>query len=160
MSNAPETGEAVKLVIRHWIEDERLAEVCKTLVHYSCDAGDTLLRAAIDKNPHRTVQGYARFSLGLSLKARADRMAYARPADREPYEREAEQLLQQVIDKYADLKHLPTLGRAAEKELFELQHLAIGKVAPELVGEDLENKPMKLSDYRGKVVLLDFWGNW
>jgi hypothetical protein len=160
MRSNPETGEAAKLVIRHWIEDERLADVCKSLVHYSCAAGDNLLRTAIEKNPHRTVQGYARFSLALSLKTRADGMAYARPADRAPYEREAEQLLQSVIDKYADLKHLTTLGRAAERELFELQHLAIGKVAPDLVGEDLDSKPMKLTDYRGKVVLLDFWGTW
>jgi hypothetical protein len=160
MGYAPETGEAAKLVIRHWIEDERMTEVCKTLFYYSCDTGDTILRAAIDKNPHRTVRGHARFSLALSLKKRADRMANARPADREPYELEAKQLLQQVIDKYADLKHFTTLGREAEAELFELQHLAIGKVAPELVGEDLDGKPMKLIDYRGKVVLLDFWGSW
>ena len=28
------------------------------------------------------------------------------------------------------------------------------------VGEDLDGTPMKLSDYRGKVVVLDFWGDW
>ena len=27
-------------------------------------------------------------------------------------------------------------------------------------GEDLDGKPFKLSEYRGKVVLLDFWGHW
>jgi hypothetical protein len=37
---------------------------------------------------------------------------------------------------------------------------AIGQVAPEISGEDVDGKPMKLSDYRGKVVVLDFWGNW
>jgi hypothetical protein len=37
---------------------------------------------------------------------------------------------------------------------------AIGMEAPEISGEDLEGAPFKLSDYRGKVVLLDFWGNW
>lgn len=36
----------------------------------------------------------------------------------------------------------------------------IGQPAPEIVGTDLENKPMKLSDYRGKVVVLDFWASW
>ncbi len=33
-------------------------------------------------------------------------------------------------------------------------------LAPEIVGEDVDGVPFKLSDYRGKVVVLDFWGNW
>ena len=36
----------------------------------------------------------------------------------------------------------------------------IGRKAPEIDGEDLDGIPFKLSDYRGKVVLLDFWGFW
>ena len=31
---------------------------------------------------------------------------------------------------------------------------------PEIAGEDLAGVAFKLSDYRGKVVLLDFWGYW
>jgi predicted Zn finger-like uncharacterized protein len=38
--------------------------------------------------------------------------------------------------------------------------LAVGNVAMEIDGEDIDGKPFKLSDYRGKVVVLDFWGNW
>jgi len=41
-----------------------------------------------------------------------------------------------------------------------MRELAIGKVAPEIVGEDLNGKPLKLSDFRGKVVMLSFWGTW
>jgi peroxiredoxin len=41
-----------------------------------------------------------------------------------------------------------------------LRYLAIGKVAPDIEGEDIDGRRFKLSDYRGKVVLLDFWGNW
>jgi peroxiredoxin len=36
----------------------------------------------------------------------------------------------------------------------------VGKPAAEIEGEDQDGKPMKLSDYRGKVVLLDFWASW
>ena len=32
--------------------------------------------------------------------------------------------------------------------------------APEIEAEDLDGVSFKLSDYRGKVVVLDFWGNW
>lgn len=36
----------------------------------------------------------------------------------------------------------------------------IGQPAPEIVGVDLEGEPMKLSDFRGKVVAVSFWANW
>src|SRR5262249_30214830 len=38
--------------------------------------------------------------------------------------------------------------------------VAVGQPAPEITGEDIDGIPMKLSDFRGKVVMLDFWGNW
>jgi peroxiredoxin len=41
--------------------------------------------------------------------------------------------------------------------LAELRRLSIGKVAPEIEGHDLYDRSMKLSDYRGKVVVLVFW---
>jgi hypothetical protein len=36
----------------------------------------------------------------------------------------------------------------------------VGNLAPEIDGEDADGQRFKLSDYRGKVVLLDFWANW
>ena len=36
----------------------------------------------------------------------------------------------------------------------------IGQTAPEIEGEDIDGQRFKLSDYRGKVVVLDFWGDW
>ena len=53
-----------------------------------------------------------------------------------------------------------TVGQTAEAELFEMRHLLPGKTAPDIEGEDIDGKRFKLSDYRGKVVLLDFWGDW
>jgi hypothetical protein len=38
--------------------------------------------------------------------------------------------------------------------------LDIGNLAPDIEAADLEGNIFRLSDYRGKVVLLDFWGNW
>ena len=36
----------------------------------------------------------------------------------------------------------------------------INVLAPEIEGPDMDGKTFKLSDYRGKVVVLDFWGDW
>ena len=37
---------------------------------------------------------------------------------------------------------------------------AIGQKAPDLVFQNPEGKTMKLSDLKGKVVLIDFWAAW
>lgn len=40
------------------------------------------------------------------------------------------------------------------------QGFNIGQTAPDIDGEDIDGVRFKLSDYRGKVVVLDFWGDW
>ena len=41
--------------------------------------------------------------------------------------------------------------------MFEIRHLAIGREALEIEEVDQDGQQFKLSDYRGKVVLLYFW---
>lgn len=41
-----------------------------------------------------------------------------------------------------------------------VRHLMIGKTAPEIVGKDYDGVEFKLSDYRGKVTVLYFTGQW
>jgi thiol-disulfide isomerase/thioredoxin len=53
-----------------------------------------------------------------------------------------------------------TLGQVAEARLDDWHNLAVGKPAPEIKGVDVHGKPLTLSDYRGKVVALVFWGTW
>ncbi len=38
--------------------------------------------------------------------------------------------------------------------------LQVGMPAPETEGKDLDGVAFKLSDYRGKAVMLSFWGDW
>lgn len=40
------------------------------------------------------------------------------------------------------------------------EKFGVGNVAPDIEGEDLDGVAFKLSDYKGKVVFLDFWGDW
>jgi thiol-disulfide isomerase/thioredoxin len=53
-----------------------------------------------------------------------------------------------------------TLAQVAEEHLDEMHNLAVGKPAPEIDSKDIDGKRLKLSDFRGKVVVLVFWGSW
>jgi peroxiredoxin len=50
-----------------------------------------------------------------------------------------------------------TVGESARAELFAIRHLAVGKEAADIEGSDQDGVRFRLSDYRGKVVLLYFW---
>jgi peroxiredoxin len=42
----------------------------------------------------------------------------------------------------------------------KLNIITPGDLGPDFVATSLEGMPVKLSDYRGKVVLIDFWATW
>jgi len=37
---------------------------------------------------------------------------------------------------------------------------SIGEKINDIIGEDVEGEEFSLSDYEGKVIMLDFWGDW
>lgn len=80
----------------------------------------------------------------------------------EEQNKELAAILQSLIDDFGDLKYKgrQTYAEAATSELFELNNLQVGLEAPDISGKDLDDIPFKLSHYRGKVVMLDFWGHW
>ena len=69
---------------------------------------------------------------------------------------EADKLFSRVI------RDFPKFNQAhnAKRELEELRRMAIGNPAPPMEGTDLDGNPLSLSDYRGKVVVVYFWGRY
>jgi AhpC/TSA family len=123
-----------------------IAILCQQL-YYTNDA-EMLLRALYARDRRDEVRGVACLVLAQVLTRNADRRE------------ESEKLLEEAADKYADVKTAfdGKVGRKAKSELVELrQQLSVGKAAPEVTGVDQDGKHFKLSDYKGKVVLLDFW---
>jgi peroxiredoxin len=45
-------------------------------------------------------------------------------------------------------------------QMMEVKPVSIGHKAPEFVTMGIDDKPVKLSDYKGKYVMLDFWASW
>jgi thiol-disulfide isomerase/thioredoxin len=91
---------------------------------------------------------------------------------------ETEAFLTRIIDEFGDIPFLPrwatapppdkakimaqirTLADYARPKLEARRSRAVGMPAPEIEGQDIDGKPLRLSDYRGKVVVLVFWGTW
>ena len=55
---------------------------------------------------------------------------------------------------------IPGKSKAAPADPNRKTGFEIGNLAMEIEGEDIDGQTFKLSDYRGKVVVLDFWGHW
>jgi hypothetical protein len=128
-------------------------------------AATALIRAVAQKNPDRAARGQAVLAFAWEAKSKFAVAEYKGASDVDRLAAEAEKAFEAVLNGYADCPRLRrendgTLGEVARAELFELRHLRVGKVAPDIKGEDLDGVPFKLSDYRGKVVVLDFWGDW
>jgi hypothetical protein len=177
----PAAAEALTLLQRDHMKSTRLAPLCQRLSFGFREEYEPFLRAVLAGSDDRTTRGIACFTLAHFLANRAQRLeAVAEQPQRvaefealfgaeyvrariaqgpEPALTEAETLLETAAAKYADVKlsEDALVGERATAELFELRHLRIGKEAPDIVGEDQDGAQFRLSEYRGKVVLLDFW---
>jgi hypothetical protein len=174
-------ARAIAILLRDYVRSEKLGETCKRVQYGFRKECETFLRTVLEKNPHREVQGQACLRLALFLSGRVNRLDLlaGQPDLSKRYEglygkeyldalhrqdralalKEVEAILEQAIEKYGDVKLSfgGTVGNNARTELFALRHLAVGKQAPDIEGNDQEGVRFKLSDYRGKVVLLYFW---
>jgi hypothetical protein len=177
-------ARALALLARDHIASDKLGQVCQSLAYAFDKSSETFLRTLLEKSPHKDVQGQACLVLGQLLKGRVhsleelknrpelkgayegmlgkDSLAELQKQDPAKVSKEAEALFERAADKYADVK-IPsrgTVGDKARSELYEIHFLATGKEVPEVEGQDQDGKKLKLSDYRGKVVLLDFWSQY
>jgi hypothetical protein len=132
-----------------------VALLCQQLF-YTKDS-EMLLRVLYTKGKRDDVRGVACLVLAQVLKGNA--LAASDATAAEKMQRESERLFEEAAEKYADVKTAfdGPVGTKAKNELFDMRYLSVGKVTPEVEGTDQDGKRFKLSDYTGKVVLLDFW---
>jgi peroxiredoxin len=51
-------------------------------------------------------------------------------------------------------------GKQLKESFAPLKATALGTLAPDFTQNDVDGKPVKLSSFKGKYVLLDFWASW
>ncbi len=150
--------QAADRILEDYVKQPWLHRAFQGIYGEDHDSVRALYRGAIKQNPNRHVQGAACYYLAVNLKLR--------PKFDEP---EVIGLLKRCSGEFKDVRlefevegrtvEYP-LGELAGPLLFALEHLSVGKKAPEIVGTDIDGKTFKLSDSRGKVVVLDFFADW
>jgi hypothetical protein len=141
------------------VKPDRIAQVCQALSYSTDEVSETFLRTLLAKDSRREVKGPACLTLAQVLKRRLEMTPAGEEATASRVRTESENLLRRASDEFGDVKLAAggTVGDKAQLELDDLLHLAVGKVPPDIEGQDQDGNKFKLSDYRGKVVLLDFW---
>jgi hypothetical protein len=173
----------VELVLRNHVLSDKLGPVIDRMRYGYRLEYEKCLNTVLQKNPHREVQGLTCLVLAQFLddKLKMIRLARDRPELAECYSivfgtdylsrlqqldeaklvARIESLFQRAVNEYADIRvHNGTVGETAKAGLFEKRHLSIGRVAPDIEGRDQLGTQFKLSDYRGKVVLLYLWSEY
>ena len=127
------------------------------IAQFSYLFGKTGLRPVMEKlvetSPHDIVDAAAYHALAGRLR---------RSKETEDLEL-ANKYLTLLINKYGALAFRDTTYGAiatAMRSPHSKDSLEVGQPAPEITGETVHGTAMKLSDFRGKIVLLDFWGDW
>jgi hypothetical protein len=152
------------MVIENHLTNEKVRGVIGLISNQA--AGDPTaldtLELIASRNPHKPVQAAAVLAIAEFYKSKAEPYGKKSPADADEWYKKAEAAFERVHKGYADVIQYAkrTYGEAATAALFELRNLSVGKTVPEIEGVDVDGVTFKLSDYRGKVVMLDFWGHW
>ena len=145
----PSDGAEVKRVVELLLEEHMQSSALEELTGYVRDPDP--LRAMVAESPHERVRAAALFALG--------RMMLTRKSDSD--KAEGRDCMEAVIAEYGEVSMgNRTYAKMAEGHLFELDNLQIGKAPPDFEVVDENGVKWKLSDYRGKVVVVDFWGFW
>jgi peroxiredoxin len=102
---------------------------------------DSLTKNYINKNPdsYFSLMALSEMANGNSDKAIANEPAFKSLSTRLKTSKDGE-----------NLARLIEAGRIT----------SVGTIAPDFVENDVNDKPVKLSDFKGKYVLLDFWASW
>jgi len=113
-----------------------------------------LNRQVLAKNKDKTALSWATFALGFLIYSEGwnEETAVKGP------DRPAKALVffKKTVSAYEGTQ----AATWAASFVFELERLQVGMKAPDIVGTDVNEKTIRLSDFLGRVVVINFWGFW
>ncbi len=178
-----DTNKALKILALNHVKSELLGESAASIAKARSIESSKLLQKAFEKGESEKVRALAGYHLAMLLEAElnitaqlkaepdlAPRVlqyygkeygAHLQAMDRSEVEARREKIFAKLAQSNAKVKiDDQSLASVAERALFAIRRLSVGKVAPDIVGEDIGGDQLKLSSFRGKIVMLTFWGHW
>jgi thiol-disulfide isomerase/thioredoxin len=128
------------------------------------DDGVAVLKTISEVHPNRKTQGKAIKAIlsGREMIVRNAKMLQDNKDLREKITKaRGEEFVKEILSKaesYA--KENAELSKALEKYKDVIVDLSVGKAVPEVISKDLDDKEVKLSALKGKVVVIDIWATW
>jgi hypothetical protein len=155
LDDRPLFERALERLLAEHIQSPEVAGLTLELTYgvpeWSAPLAADALRKILAGNPNKSVQanGLAQLALLVGLDPRFGDAGRA----------EAETLLARIEKEYTTADFIGMTGaQFAAGARHEMNHLRVGQVAPDFEVTDQEGAEFRLSDYRGRVVVLDFWG--
>ena len=148
---------------RHYF-DQLLEEACAdpALIPASAKAISSLYGMSYSKDLERLLRGLIAADGKNDVKVAAAVVLLAAMAQKQDSSLDAEilELANLAKDRFGDEQFhgkpvVDFLNPIIEGRAFE-----VGSVAPEIDGKDSDGKEFRLSEYRGKIVVIDFWADW
>ncbi len=142
-------------------DDPRFFELYKRLVRLYIKTGNKQAADAIVKRfqsvPELGLEGYrVLFDILAEMRQHEDMLEIFKEAERQYPD--AETILGSLSYIYRQLGNTELADEYDRKA--DPKYELWGKPVPDFSATDLDGNPISLQDYRGKVVLLDFWGVW
>ncbi|MCP5535185.1 MAG: redoxin domain-containing protein [Akkermansiaceae bacterium] len=147
VANPTQRREVTQFMLTHYQDSKSIGNLAQ---YYGrmYGGGEPELREIVEKAGNEAVRLGATYYLAEKLM------------NNKATQQEGLTLMKQLARTPGLDKKNPNLLAQANIKIMVLEKLGIGCIAPDIVGTDHEGKEFKLSDYRGQVVLLDFWGIW
>ena len=153
--------EVFGLLEEHYIDDLRLNRLLLSLIRFGGEPGVELVDKVVANSDHRVLRARGAFWSAMERLMEVDDLNSS-PAERAEVRAEVTRMARLVADEYSDVEVFAgdTGGEAIQPVLYALENLAIGAELPEATAQRIGGDEESLSQYRGKVLLLDFWATW
>ncbi len=157
----PDADEAWKRLVERHGRSPRLAHFAREVANSRSPAINHRIELLLTWASDHTSRGLLEFHLAMSEDPALMHISGEVPANRDLRRELAAARYRRIIDQYADVDG-GELARQAGRGLQRLtpETLRPGRPAPKTTGTDLAGQPIDLADFKGKVVVLEFWGSW